>query len=177
MAPCRPFKSIRRVALTFLYAYIMIHLVDMIEAETTKAQTFGSHEFYFINQGQLVSFASESHFVVSIDLKNLTLAINHMNQTLEEARNILNHEGIKWATGSHHLSLMQTDFNLINKTYMGFLKTLGTSNPTKDGDREKRFILEAIAGVMGVATAINSGRNSYEIENIKREMKQLKKNR
>ena len=67
MVPCRPFKrqkhdlSLRRVALTFLYAYIMIHLVDMIEAGTT--QSFGNYEFYFKNQGQMVGFSSERHFV------------------------------------------------------------------------------------------------------------------
>ena len=114
----------------------MIHLVDMIEAGTT--QSFGHHEFYFKNEGQMVTFASESHFVVSFNLKNLTLAINHMNQTLEEGKNILDHERMKWATGSHHLSLMKTDFKLIHKHYIGFLKTLNTSNPTKDADWHSR---------------------------------------
>lgn len=89
MASRRPFRrqkrkfSLRRVALTFSYAYMIIHLVDMIEAGTTKTQSFGSHELYFKNLGQMVSYASESHFVVSIDLKNLTLAINHMKKKQE----------------------------------------------------------------------------------------------
>ena len=98
-----------------------------------------------------------------------------MNQTLQEAKTILNDEG--WAKGSLHLSLMESDFNLIHNHYLNFLKSLETASSAEDVDREKRFLLEAIAGVLGVATAINSGKNTYEIENIKMEMQKLKKNR
>ena len=36
--------------------------VDMLKIET-GTQGFGNHEFYFINQRHMVSFASESLFV------------------------------------------------------------------------------------------------------------------
>lgn len=147
----------------------------MVTIETNGNSQF--HQFYFKSQGQMVSFSSESHFVVTIDLQNLTLAINYMNQTLQEAKTILNYEGINWAKGSLHLSLMESDFNLIHNHYLNFLKSLETASSAEDVEREKRFLLEAIAGVLGVATAINSGRNTYEIENIKMEMQKLKENR
>ena len=100
-----------------------------------------------------------------------------MNQTLTEPKNILDYEGINWAKGNLHLSLMESDFNLIQKHYLNFLKSLETASSTEEVEKEKSFILKAIAGVLGVVAAINLGRNTYEIENIKMEMHKLEKNR
>ena len=58
----------------------------------------------------MVSFAPKSHFVVTIDLKNLTLAINHINKPLQKARDILYHEVNKLATG----------FAKVEKHFAGF---------------------------------------------------------
>ena len=181
MAPHRPYRrqkhelSLRRVDLTFFLSYMTIKSVDMVAIEANGNHQF--HQFYFKNQGQMVSFSSESLFVLSIHLENLTLAIDHMNQTLTEPKNILDYEGINWAKGNLHLSLMESDFNLIQKHYLNFLKSLETASSTEEVEKEKSFLLKAIAGVLGVVAAINLGRNTYEIENIKMEMHKLEKNR
>ena len=73
MALRRPSKgqnngiSLRRMALTIFFTYMML---KSVETGTLTIKTTEDHEFFFQNQGQMVAFSSESHFVVSIGKSN-----------------------------------------------------------------------------------------------------------
>ena len=147
---------------------MIFNSVEMMRIQKLQ-ENHSDHEFYFKNKRHMVSFASESYIMVTmIDLHNISLTINHMNQTIQEAKSILENElgqEWRWTVETLHIEVVENEFNHMVKYHTNFLKTLENSTKTQNGKHEikKRFILEAIAGLVGIATTINSGRNTYEI--------------